>query len=109
MTLSQDRPGAAATKAEDRKREKYRDLEGNYLFTPLGFETIGQWGDSTITFVEKLGSRLAHVSGEPRSTMFLRQRLSVAIQRGNAAAVRGTVPAGATMTELFNLPQELRP
>ena len=104
VRLSQQRPGAAASKAEDDKRQKYRDLEPNYHFTPLGFETMGQWGDTTLKFVDLLGSRLAQVSGEPRSASYLRQRLSVAIQRGNAAAVRGTVPEGVAMPELFNLP-----
>ena len=99
-------PGAAAAHAEDRKRTKYSDLATNYHFTPLGFETIGHWGPSTIEFVGELGRLLAHTTGEPRSTAFLRQRLSVAIQRGNAAAVRGTVPAGGEFSELFNLPFE---
>ena len=41
LMLSQERPGAAATRAEERKTEKYRDLAPNYHFTPLGFETMG--------------------------------------------------------------------
>jgi len=34
---------------------------------------------------------MAKVNKEPRSTMFLRQRLSVAVQRGNAACILGTM------------------
>ena len=34
---------------------------------------------------------MAEVSKEPRSTTFLRQRLSVAVQRGNAACILGTL------------------
>jgi len=37
------------------------------------------------------GRRMAEVIKEPRSTMFLRQRLSVAVQRGNAACILGTL------------------
>jgi len=33
---------------------------------------------------------IAVAAGEPRSTQFLFQRLSIAIQRGNAASVLGT-------------------
>ena len=97
-------PGAAATEAERKKSEKYSDLLPDYAFTPLGFETMGHWGSSTINFIRKLGVELSAATNEPRSSMFLRQRLSIAIQRGNAAAVRGTVPEGSQMGELFYLP-----
>ena len=96
--------GAAANHAEEKKREKYSDLASSYIFTPLGFETIGQWGPSTLKFIKELGTLLEQATGEKRSTAFLKQRLSVAIQRGNAAAVRGTVPEGGTFSELFHLP-----
>ena len=65
---------------------------------------MGHWGPGALKFVSELGKLLAQTTGEPRSTAFLRQRLSIAIQRGNAAAVRGTVPEGAGLSELFNLP-----
>ena len=40
-------------------------------------------------FLRDLGRRIALESGEPRSTDYLLQRLSVAVQRGNEASVRG--------------------
>ena len=67
---------------------------------------MGHWGPTTLRFVGELGRLLAQNTGEPRSTGFLRQRLSIAIQRGNAAAVRGTVPEGTELAELFNLPYD---
>ena len=106
IQLSVQEPGAAAAQAEERKNDKYQDLQGSYHFTPLGFETMGHWGPTTLRFVGELGKLLAQNTGEPRSTGFLRQRLSIAIQRGNAAAVRGTVPDGTGLAELFNLPYE---
>ena len=39
----------------------------------------------------ELGRRIAAAKNDPRSTYFLRQRLSIAIQRGNAASVLGTM------------------
>ena len=99
-------PGSAAEDAEERKNAKYSDLQGSYNFTPLGFETMGHWGPTAVSFVHELGRLLAQTTGEPRSTAFLRQRLSIAIQRGNSVAVRGTVPEGAGMNELFYLPFE---
>ena len=38
-------------------------------------------------FVTELGRRVASNSGDPRESSFLFQRISVTIQRGNAAAV----------------------
>ena len=106
VQLSIGEPGAAASRAEERKSVKYSDLAQNYVFTPLGFETMGHWGPSTVNFVQELGRLLAQATGEPRSTVFLRQRMSIAIQRGNAAAVRGTVTEGGGFSELFHLPFE---
>ena len=106
LHLSLVEPGGAAAQAEERKRAKYSDLSSTHHFTPLGFETMGQWGPSTLKFVKELGKLLYESTGERRSTGFLKQRLSIAIQRGNAAAVRGTVPEGGTFSELFHLPFE---
>ena len=101
LNLSLSESGSAA---EQDKCQKYRDLDRDYKFIPLGFETIGHWGPFTICFVGELGKLLTLATGEPRSTSFLRQRLSIAIQRGNAACIRGTVPQGEGLLELFNLP-----
>lgn len=106
LQLSVVEAGAAARQAEDRKVEKYSDLSSTHIFTPLGFETMGHWGPSTINFVKELGKLMEEASGEKRATVFLRQRLSIAIQRGNAAAVRGTAPEGSVFSELFHLPYE---
>jgi len=37
------------------------------------------------------GARMAETNKKPRSTTFLRQRLSVAVQRGNAACILETL------------------
>jgi len=41
--------------------------------------------------VSEIGRRFTEVSHEPRSTLFLRQRLAVAVQRGNASCIIGTL------------------
>ena len=51
-------------------------------------------GPSAIVIAIDLGSLIASTSGDPRSTFFFRQRLDIAVQRGNAVAVRGTVAQG---------------
>jgi len=82
--------GSAALGAEARKRTKYVDLLRNYTFVPFAVETFGVWGPEALAFSSEVGARLAAQTGESRSTSFLRQRIDIAIQRGNALAVRGT-------------------
>ena len=82
--------GSAALGAETRKRAKYLDLSRNYTFVPFAVETFGAWGPEALAFSSEVGARLAVGTGESRSTSFLRQRIDIAIQRGNALAVRGT-------------------
>jgi hypothetical protein len=84
--------GSAAQAAEAGKRQKYAGLGTGYTFYPVAIETMGSWGKDARELVSELGGRLATLSGDSRSSAFLRQRLSIAIQRGNAAAIRGTMP-----------------
>jgi len=67
---------------------------------PVAVETLGALGEEASDFVHELGRRIATVTGEKRSTEFLLQRLSVAIQRGNASSVLGTVDSGAQSPNL---------
>ena len=89
--------GAAAAKAEAHKRLKYAPLTqlGDYIFYPVAIETLGPWGESASELCRDLGARLARVTGEAGSLAFLKQRISVAIQRGNAISVVNTYRAGA--------------
>ena len=83
----QDGAGVA-TAAEERKRDKYRDLMPHCVFEPVAVETLGGLGRDTLFFLKELGSRITAVTGDKRATIFLRQRLSIAVQMGNAACVR---------------------
>ena len=82
--------GSAAAQAESRKRLKYAELLPAFDFVPVAIETLGAWGPEALSLAKDLGGRIASTTGEPRSAFFFRQRLDVAIQRGNAVAVRGT-------------------
>jgi hypothetical protein len=86
--------GTAAGKAENNKRLKYAQLaaSGSIFFSPVAIETLGTWGESAAALCRDIGSRLARISGDPRSLTFLKQRLGLAVQRGNAASVVGTCP-----------------
>ena len=62
-------------------------------FVPIAIDTSGVVGSEAITFFKELGQRTKSETRDPRSFHFLIQRAAVAIQRGNAAAVLGTLPA----------------
>ena len=83
-------PGRAAVQAECRKSSKYAELMSDYHFVPVGFETTGAYGRSAWLFVQDVGRRIAAANSDPKALPKLRQRLSVAIQKGNAISICGT-------------------
>ena len=93
--------GSAASEAERKKTEKYRFLEPNTLFSPAAFETFGPWGPGAKDLINEIGRRAFLRSGEPRTMNFLRQRISIEIQRGNAASVLGTFEYSRGLEEVF--------
>ena len=84
------RPGAAADAAEECKRRHYSGLEPGYRFEPVAVETSGTLGGGTLRFLQELGRRVTACTGERRETHWLLQRVSMAIVRGNAAAILAT-------------------
>ena len=87
VQASSTRTGSAA---EASKTKKYADIRTDVDFMPVAIETSGTWGEQGFDLIRKIGRRIAEVTHEPRATSFLRQRLSVAVQRGNAFCVMGT-------------------
>ena len=85
--------GSAAAKAEVSKNAKYTAISATHAFVPLAFETLGSWGEEAQRFIKDLGKRITIVTGDMRETTYLRQRLSLAVQRGNAISVRGSLAA----------------
>ena len=82
--------GSAAEMAAVRKEGKYAALSATHTFVPIAMESLGSIGTKALTFLRELGRRLTRATDDPRETMFLFQRLSVAIQRFNAVCVAGT-------------------
>jgi len=58
---------------------------------PVAVETLDVLGDEAYDFMLELGRRIATVTGDRLATEFRLQKLSVAMQRGNASCVLGTV------------------
>ena len=92
---SASQPGTAARAAETRKVQRYRSISSQYLFAPLAVETSGVFGPAATRFIKELGRMLTSTTGDKRQTSWLWQRFSIAIVRGNAAAIRGSAPLTA--------------
>ena len=103
VTMSASGPGKVATEGERAKNAKYQELSQSYLFTPVCVETLGAWGPSATSLVKELGARIQATTGEPRSTCFLTQAISMAVQRGNIISILGTMPYGKCLEEIFEL------
>ena len=89
----------AAGAAENNKVAKYGNLTSTYNFAPFAIKTLGGWGPGALSLSSELGNRIAAKTGYSRSTSFLRQRLDVVVQRGNAASVRGTMSGAEYSSE----------
>ncbi|HSN23572.1 MAG TPA: hypothetical protein VLS45_05305 [Methylomicrobium sp.] len=76
---------------EQLKSQKYADIIAGVDFVPFAVETSGVWGEQAVSLVKEIGRRICTVTHEPRSTSYLRQRIAVAVQRGNAFCILGTL------------------
>ncbi len=83
--------GAVAEEAKKKKKAKYSHLESSHHFVPVAVESLGVLGPEARFFFLDLGRRLMDTTLEPLSHYFLLQRVAVAVQRGNTAAVLGTL------------------
>ena len=96
-------PGSAAEKAEKLKTAKYKQLQREYHFVPIAVETFGGWGPEGAALIKSLGKLIQEKSGEKRSTFFLFQSISLAVQGGNAASILGTAGPGDKLQEIYYL------
>ena len=53
----------------------------------MSCETLGGFGPESIDFIQEIGAKIAAKTGDKRASAFLRQRLGIAIQIGNAVAI----------------------
>jgi hypothetical protein len=95
------RGSGAAEAAAVKKRRKYACLGNRFHFCPVAIETLGPWDAEGLRLVREIGVRIVSVTGEPRAVSYLLQRMSLAVQRGNVAAILGTLPSGASLDEIF--------
>jgi len=102
-TASQEARKVAET-AATRKHNKYDPLlSERYIFKALAFETLGPFSKESLEITKMIGHKIRTKTGEAKSTHYLRQRISIAIQRNNTLCIAGTFPPTTTMDELFYL------
>jgi len=82
--------GSAANNAANSKTDKYVDLTAIHVFIPIAIETAGSWNQQAIDATEDIGRRISVITEEPLETIHLFQRISVAIQHGNAVSFMST-------------------
>ena len=96
--------GKSAKEAEQKKLGHYKELASSgYIVMPVAMETLGSWAPMGLKFIKDIGARMAEVTGEKRSTSYLFQGIGIATQRGNAAAILGTLPSTKALDEIFYL------
>ena len=80
------RAGWAANAAETVKWTKYQSLTDRYQFEAVAIETAGSYSEGTKNIVRDIGRRLTEAAGDQRESFWFTRRLSLAVQRGNAAS-----------------------
>ena len=85
--------------AASRKETKYAALDHSDTFIQFAFETYGPVNDEGTKFLQELGRSLRTINDDPRDSAFLRQRISITLQRFNAIAFSDTFTS-ASETEL---------
>lgn len=95
-------PGRVAMRAAAAKCNDYKNLiDDNYIFLPFACETLGPWCAEALQFVKQLGKMVNMATGEPKSELYFKQRISIELQRTNAASVMGTFDTSAKLDEIF--------
>ena len=95
-------PGTTATEAEARKIEKYSELIDNgCIFQPVALEIQGSLGECSEILITRLCKMLCRSHDDQRAGSFLKQRISMALQIGNAACVLGTVSDRDAFEEIY--------
>ena len=59
----------------------------------MAVETAGTWNQSAIELIQEIDRRITAARENTRETVFLFQRLSIALQRANAVAFLATFDA----------------
>ena len=76
--------------ASARKRSKYAAITEIHSVVLVAVETLGPVNTEGLRFLDQIGDSLSAVTGDPRESSFVYQRLSVLVQRFNMIVFRGS-------------------
>ena len=76
-------------------------IYNGYIFQPVALEVQGYLGQSSEIFITRLCKMLCRSHDDQRVASFLKQRISMALQFGNAACVLGTVSDRDAFDEIY--------
>lgn len=89
-------------------RKPQTALNGNYIFEPIGVETLGHEYDSIrVRSLQRNREKAIQHQGNQNGGIYIAEQISIAIQRGNAASLLGVPPAYYQLSELqrnFSMP-----
>ena len=91
VSVAARKAGAVAAKTEHLKSAKYATLKVSHHFVPFAVEMSGVLSQAALSLVWDIGQCLCQATGEEHSKEYPLQRIAIAVQRGNAAAVLGTL------------------
>ena len=94
---------AVVARGEQDKMRKYQCLSDEYVLIPFVIDTTGVWGNRALELVKEIGSRIAAREGDKRAGWFVRQRISIEVQRGNARMIMASPSEGGALSELNHL------
>ena len=80
--------GAAAKRAAAIKTTKYSNITSIHIFYLISIETAGSWDVQAVELMEEIGRRKTAAINDQNETIYLLQRISMAIQRGNSMAIQ---------------------
>jgi hypothetical protein len=86
--------GRVAETAAKNKETKYAELScrPEYSFVPIAIETSGVMCRKARDLIAEIGRLEVKISGNTQARCWLEQRLSLALQRGNARSMLATIP-----------------
>ena len=58
----------------------------SHIFVPVAIESAGTWNHQAVELVQELGRRMTAITEDTREATYLFQRMSLALQRGNAVS-----------------------
>lgn len=96
-------PRKSGRESRDEKDGSISRTEKVYMFVPKAIETVGSLGHMGIKYIKELGRKIKEKTGEKRSSQYLFQRISMDIQRGNAASILGKLSSTGQLDEIFYL------